>query len=356
MRTIFHGLLSLAAIVVAALASSPAITAAVIDDAADLATQQAQEKQELQEMRREIGDIKSTMTEAVSGMERLRQQAQQQAARSTEIHLVAKESSWEVAPGITASALTYNGQQPGPVIRVKEGEPVKIVLHNQLKAPTSLYFHGMTLPHTVDGLPRKEAGLVNPGQTYAFNFVAPAAGTYWYHPQVVHADQLGHGLYGVIVVEPIRGARSYERDFVLVFGQTPGAAKATAAGTNATSRASTYFTVNGKSAPAIPPIEVRNGERIRLRLLNAASTACPIFLSGHRFEIINANGGDGLEPHITRDTLTLQPGDRYDLEFTANNPGVWSLASMLPAQTNNDGKFPGGIAVVVRYPDALPLR
>lgn len=325
---------------------SPFAEAAVIDDAADLATQQAQEKQELEEMRRELGNVKGTMGEATGAMEQLRQRVQQQqrAAQVVEVHLIAKEGSWEVAPGASTTAFTYNGQEPGPVVRVKEGDSVRIVLHNQLKVPTSLYFHGMTLPHNVGGLPRKEAGLVNPGQTYAFNFVAGTPGTYWYHPQVMHSDQMGKGLYGVIVVE-LRGPKSYDKDVVLVLGQTSVPPK------NAT-----YYTVNGKSAPAIPPIEVRNGERVRLRILNASSAACPLFLTGHRFEVINANGGDGLEPKVTRDTLTLHPSDRYDIDFTANNPGVWSLASMLPSQTNNDGKFPGGIAVVVRYPEALNLR
>lgn len=346
MRSIFNFFACSLLILGAAIVSSPAITAAVIDDAADLATQQAQERQELEEMRQEIGNIKGTMQEATQGMEQLRQQVKQQqrAAAATEVHLIAKEASWEVAPGASTTALTYNGQQPGPVVRVKEGDAVRIVLHNQLKVPTSLYFHGMVLPHTVDGLPRKAAGLVNPAETYAFSFIAPQPGTYWYHPQVVHSDQMNKGLYGVIVVEP-RAAKSYERDVVLVVGQQtiPG-------------KTSSYFTINGKSAPSIPPIEVRNGERIRLRLLNASSQPCPLFLTGHRFEVVCANGGDGLEPRVTRDTLTLQPGDRYDVEFTANNPGVWSLASMLSSQTNNDGKFPGGIAVVVRYPEALNLR
>jgi FtsP/CotA-like multicopper oxidase with cupredoxin domain len=346
MRSILTFLGTTLLIGAASIVTSPAITAAVIDDAADLATQQAQERMELQEMRQEIGNIKGTMTEATQGMDQLRNHVneQQRAARATEVHLIAKEGTWEVAPGVSTSAFTYNGQEPGPVVRVREGENVRIVLHNQLKTPTSLYFHGMNLPHTIGGLPRKEAGLVSAGQTYTFSFVAGQPGTYWYHPQVMHGDQMGKGLYGVIVVEP-RQQRSYDKDVVLVLGQTTVGPKGT-----------TYFTVNGKSAPAIPPIEVQNGERVRLRILNASTAACPLFMTGHRFEVINANGGDGLEPKVTRDTLTLQPGDRYDIDFTANNPGVWSLASMLPAQTNNDGKFPGGIAVVVRYPEALNLK
>lgn len=343
MQSVRKFLSSIALIAVASIVSTPAIKAAVIDDAADLWTQQAQEKQEIDEMRSEMGDVKSTIRDATHELNKAQQKLQQRASMK-EVHLLAKEGSWEVAPGASTTALTYNGQMPGPAIRVTEGDAVKVVLHNNMQVPTSILFHGMVLPHTVNGLPRKDAGLVAPGQTFAFQFIAPAAGTYWYHPQVVHGDQTSRGLYGAMVVEP-RSPKTYDQDVVLVLGQVavarPG--KGTVA----------YFTVNGKSAPAIAPLEVRNGERVRLRMVNASQSACPIYLTGHKFKVVGVNGSDTLEPQVTRDTMTLQPGDRYDVEFVANNPGVWSLASLQPSQTNNDGKFPGGIAVVVRYPDAL---
>lgn len=68
-------------------------------------------------------------------------------------------------------------------------------------------------------------------------------------------------------------------------------------------------------------------------------------------EIVSINGSDLLEPHVTRDTITLNPSDRMDVEFQANNPGVWSLASELTDQSSNQGTFPGGIACVIRYMD-----
>lgn len=327
--------------------------AAEIDDAADVMTQQAQEKDELQDMKRELGDIKSTMTEATKGMEQLQQKVKERAnAGSREIHLIAKDAQWEIVPGVSINALTYNGSEPGPVVRLREGDNVRIYLHNQMRSATSLYLHGMQLPQSVAGLPRKDAGMVTPGQTYAFQFVAPAAGTYWYHPQVIHADQMSRGLYGAIVVDSAHAGRSYDKDFVLVLGDTQIVSRplpGTAGG-----GARTYFTVNGKSAPAIAPLEVHSGERVRLRLINASSVAFPLYLTGHKLEIVSINGGDVMEPHVTRDTITLQPGDRVDADFVANNPGVWSLASVLPSQTTTDGKFPGGVAVVVRYPESLP--
>lgn len=329
-----------------ALCSSPAITAAPIDDAADLMTQQAQEKDELEDMKGELGDLKSTIKEATQGMSQLKQKVNERAlASNSEVHIIAKEGSCEIVPGVTSTGLTYNAQSPGPAIRVREGDNVRILLHNQMKVPTSMCFHGMVLPHAIGGLPKKDAGLVAPGQTYAFQFVAPGPGTYWYHPQVIHCDQMAKGLYGALVVTPARHANTYDRDMVLVLGESK-----IPSGTGT----KTFYTVNGKSAPAIPPIEVHNGERIRLRVVNTSSTTYPLYLSGHKFEIVSTNGSDSLEPHVTRDTVSVQPGDRYDLEFVADNPGVWSLASVLPSQTSTDGKFPGGIAVVLRYPDAVP--
>jgi FtsP/CotA-like multicopper oxidase with cupredoxin domain len=314
-------------------------SAAVIDDAADLSTQQQQEKNELDEMRKEMGSIKSTIREAQQGMDQVRQQARN-AAAIQEVHLIAKEAPWEVAPGVSVNLLMYNAQEPGPVVRLIEGQPARIIVHNQLRTPTSMCFHGMILPHSVNGLPKRDAGLIAPGQTYAFQFVAPPAGTYWYHPQIIHGDEIAKGMYGAIVVEPASTRKSFDREAVLVLGQVNSANK-------------TYFTVNGKSAPLIPPIEVKQGERVHLRVINGAEVACPLYLTGHRFDVVACNGSDTVEPHVVRDSVCVQPGDRYDLEFIANNPGVWSLVSAIPAQSSNDGKFPGGIAVIVRYPEAL---
>jgi FtsP/CotA-like multicopper oxidase with cupredoxin domain len=253
-----------------------------------------------------------------------------------EFHLFAKEGDLELSPGATVHALTYNGQSPGPVIRVALGDVVRIVLHNQLKAATSLYFQGLTLPYKVDGLPHKEAGLVQPGESYAYQFVANQQGTFWYHPQVINADQQGQGLTGVLIVEP-RQEKNYDRDYVLVLAQWH------------TPQAVTYFSLDGKCAPATTPIELNKGEKILLRVINTTGQIFPLSLTGHRFEMVSINGSDLPEPHSLRDTVSLDPLDRVDLLFAADNPGVWSLSSGLANQTTNNGKFPGGIATVVRY-------
>ncbi|MBY0357632.1 MAG: multicopper oxidase domain-containing protein [Candidatus Obscuribacterales bacterium] len=337
-----NGMLNFGMTACLCLAFTTAGQARSIDDAADLRTQQAQEKQELNEMRQEMQNLRSNMTDALDSMGKVQSQLATQKQKVREFHLQAKEGLCELTPGYSASLLTYNDQAPGPVIKVEEGDPVRIVLHNQLKVPTSLYFHGLTLPQEVSGLPRSGAGLIAPGQSYTYQFIANQTGTFFYHPHTPHLDQMSHGLCGALVVEPRTAHKTYERDFVLIITQANPTGKS----------GSPLFLVNGKSAPAIAPLDVKRGERIRLRLLNLSQEICPLSLSGHKLEIVANNGSDSLEPHVTRDTLSLNPGDRLDVEFVANNPGVWSFSSLLAGQCSNQGKFPGGIALVVRYPTA----
>lgn len=305
-------------------------------DVESMGQAQAEKEAETRSMREELNDLKSNISDSMNSMQALQKKMAEQKVK--EFHLFAKEGDLELCAGVNVHALTYNGQSPGPVIRVNVGDVVRIVLHNQLKAPTSLYFQGLVLPYKVDGLPHKDAGIVQAGESFAYQFVANQEGTFWYHPQVINADQQAQGLSGVLVVEPREG-KSYDRDYVLVLSQWHAP------------QAVTYFSVNGKCAPATAAIEVDKGEKILLRIVNTTAQVCPLSLTGHRFEIISTNGSDPAEPHLLRDTVSVNPLDRVDLLFTADNPGVWSLSSGLANQTTNCGKFPGGIATVVRYKD-----
>lgn len=352
--------------------------------AQSMGQEQIQEKKELNSMKSEINDIKSHMEKTINQLGDMADQLSQ--GPENEIHLMVKETRVEIVPGKYMDGLTYNGKLPGPTIRVREGMPLKVVLHNQSHKQTSLTFHGLRLPQSVAGLPRRKAGAVNPGEIFAYQFVPSQVGTFWYHPQVNHLSQKSLGLYGALVVESAQPRHSYDRDFVLVFGQatvrsmtrppadesdakngeakgveskggpeTKGAeAKSSVTKTTASKSvfvgpSETAFTINGVSGSSMKPMEIRKGERIRLRLINASNQAIPLSLTGHKLEIVSTNGSDALEPHTFRDTVTLNPADRVDAEFTADNPGVWSLASEIPEQASNQGVFPGGIACVVKY-------
>lgn len=343
---------------------------AFLDEVGSVAEEQAKEKEELKKMRSEMEQINSEIGGALNELQQVNAQFQRRAAKAKvkEVHLFARQGAWEIRKGEKIHVLSYNGRLPGPIIRARQGDNVRIVLHNQLKEPTSLYFHGLKVPHEVNGLPRKGAGLVPPGGTYAYQFIARQTGTFWYHPQIVHANQRLRGLYGAIIIEPNLKSRSYDKDITLIFSKlnfsetekSVSAGKGKAAKKvkelNAVAPVARHendldvaFLVNGKQAPAIPPLELRKGDRVRLRMVNASDEIIPIHLSGHRLEVMSSNGSDKLEPHVFRDSISLGPSDRVDAEFTANNPGVWSLASELYYQASSAGKFPGGIACVVRY-------
>lgn len=357
-----------AALPLAPLSLSPAL--AQLEMMGSLREEQEKEKQELDSMKQEMNEIKSTINDANSQMNQLRETMSQQ-GKIHEMHLFAREAMCEIVSGVKVNCMTYNGRLPGPPIRVQEGEIVRIVLHNQLKVPTSLHLHGLIAPHNVDGLPKKDQGLVKPGESYAYQFQAMQPGTYWYHPQVIHQDQKLNGMYGALIVDPKLVSKQVDKDIVFLLGSirapsvvksvtsstvpagSPGAGTGAGASGGASAAASsalpTYYIVNGQSAPSIPPLELKRGERVRLRVINAGQEAVPLHLTGHRFSVSGINGGDPLEPHVLRDTISVGPSERVDLEFVADNPGVWSLASELMHQATTNGKFPGGIACVVRY-------
>jgi len=335
-----------------------------------MSQEQAAERHELRDMHNETNDIKSEINGALNQLNQLGTQAASQ-QNVKELHLFVKRAPCELMPGTTIDCLTYNGKLPGPPIRVTEGDHVRVIVHNQLNVSTSLIFHGLLLPQTVGGLPRKDAGMIAPGQSYAYQFVAKQAGTFWYHPQINHNDEKMQGLAGALIIEQQSPAKTFDKDVVVILsdlyategggsaghgtkplsGGGPPHAGTAVAVSQAGSNYYQFHLFNGKSAPAIPPIELRQGERVRLRVINAGQEQVPLHLSGHRFEVIAVNGSDSLEPHVFRDTITINPSDRYDLEFAADNPGVWSLASENYAQSTNNGKFPGGIACIVRYSD-----
>ncbi|MBX9879904.1 MAG: multicopper oxidase domain-containing protein [Candidatus Obscuribacterales bacterium] len=330
----------------------------------EIKTEQEEEKDSLKKMRDELNDLKSTIMEGSQAMGQL-QSAVAQQAKTRVYRLAVKDGRVEIMPGVFASALTYNGLTPGPVLEATEGDTIQLTVSNESRQPTSFYIDGLILPHAVAGLPREGHGVIKPGAAETYQFKVEQSGLFTYHPQVNHLAQKTQGLFGMLVVDA-DAPKTFSKEQVMVIGQwtvagapagspgkvAPSPGKAGAAAVASASGPTTYFTVNGKSAPAIPPIAVVRGDRVRLYVANTTSQSVPLQLTGHRFEVISVSGSDAMEPHVFRDTYCVQPGDRVVLEFLADNPGVWSLASQLPHQVTNRGKFPGGIAIPVIYPNA----
>lgn len=261
-----------------------------------------------------------------------------------EFRLTAEPIRWEYANGKTVLAWGYNGQIPGPTIRATEGDMVRIIFTNKLPQATSLHWHGITVPFGQDGVPGVSQNAIAPGETYTYEFKLKDVGTRFYHTHGSgHGDeakQFDMGLLGAFIIDPSPRANtkpSYDREYTLILDEWAigggGMNMAVIEGGGATDMvkgghaAMNYnvFTVNGRMFPDTEPLLVKIGERVRVRMINGGtSTIHPMHLHGHDTRIVALDGIE-LAPsaQFDRYTITVHPGESYDIEFVANNPGVW---------------------------------
>lgn len=211
----------------------------------------------------------------------------------------------------------YNDTVPGPEIRVRQGERLRVSVVNELTEETTVHWHGLRVPNAMDGVPHLTQRPIAPGETYVYEFDAPDAGTYWYHPHQRSFEQVGRGLHGPLIVEE-RQPIQVDRDVVWVLGDwrlLPNAQISDGFGNrmemSMAGRIGNTVTVNGRVPRAF---SVRSGERIRLRLINAATARIfGLEFSGHR-PIVIANDGQPVEPHQAPDgRVVLGPAMRTDL-------------------------------------------
>ena len=95
----------------------------------------------------------------------------------------------------------YGGQVPGLEIRVRQGDLVEVQVVNGLAQPTTVHWHGLRIANAMDGVPELTQPAIAPGESFTYSFTVPDAGTYWYHPHTLSSQQVGHGLYGPLIVE-----------------------------------------------------------------------------------------------------------------------------------------------------------
>ena len=247
--------------------------------------------------------------------------------------LTASEMQWETEPGKMVSAMAYNGQVPGPQIRVREGDRVRVVLKNQLKESTAIHFHGLEVPADQDGVPFITQPPVKPGASYTYEFTVPNAGSHMYHSHHNSAVQVGLGLLGAFIVEPKNKAKEPKVDQDIVFILNDGAHG---------------YTFNGKSFPATQPIVAKLGQKIRIRYMNEGMMIHPMHLHGMHQTVIAKDGWDQPAPWKC-DTLNIAPGERWDVIVNCINPGTWAFhCHILPHAEAQHGMFGMVTALVVQ--------
>lgn len=289
-----------------------------------------------------------------------------------EVQLVAKEAPWEIAPGVSVPAITYNGQVPGPLIRVTEGDTLRVTLKNELKQATTIHWHGLHVPNAMDGVPPFTQAPIEPGQSFTYEFPASHAGTFMYHSHLNAVEQIDRGLYGPLIIDPATPPPArFDREFTMVLsawdtsGMPGGDHRMPAGGgmprpnqtAGGMSMAYNYFTINGKAFPANETWTVREGELIRVRLINISNLAHPMHLHGHDFTVV-AKDGEAIRPELqqTLNTLSVDAGETYDVVFRADNPGTWVFHCHELHHTENDGVEPGGLMQVIQYEGHTPAN
>ncbi|HKG95269.1 MAG TPA: multicopper oxidase domain-containing protein [Gemmatimonadaceae bacterium] len=246
--------------------------------------------------------------------------------------LTAKELQWETKPGKKVLAWAYNGQVPGPQIRVREGDRVRLVLKNELPESTAVHFHGVELPNDQDGVPFITQPPVKPGESYTYEFTAPNPGSHMYHSHHNAAKQVGLGLLGAFIIEPKRkrAIENVDVDFVMILNDGMHG-----------------YTLNGKDFPATEPVVAKLGQKVRIRFMNEGMMIHPMHLHGMHMTVIDKDGWPQPAPWKC-DTLNVAPGERWDVVVNCNNPGVWAFhCHILPHAESDHGMFGMVTALIV---------
>lgn len=290
---------------------------------------------------------------------------------------------WTPLPGDrTASPVGENAKcsVPGPTLRVKQGDRVKVEFSHSHFHPHTIHWHGQFVDWQHDGAPGVNQDAVESGGSYTYEFVAKRAGTLWYHCHVDTQLHVMQGLYGMMVVEPQDTSwepEDVDRDYTMVLstmnrntveavGTTrhshpPGCASGFPGCENPPAQAADadVFLLNGHSYPYTMEQEeslyvVNPGERIRIRILNAGETVEEIHPHGHDMLVV-AKDGNPLPPAARYwvDTLKVGPAERYDVVIDANNPGPWMIHTHVASHETNCGRSPGGMHTMLVYEEYL---
>lgn len=286
-----------------------------------------------------------------------------------EFDLVAREAPWEIAPGVTVNAMTFNGTVPGPTIRVTEGDTIRVTVRNELPEATSVHWHGLHIPNEMDGVPPFTQDPIEPGETFTYEFAAPHAGTFMYHSHLNAVEQVDRGLYGLLIIDPQSpGGTKFDREFIMMLsawmvdptmpssehempgGETMAGQTQPSSGQGGMNMDYNYFTINGKAFPLNDPWTVREGDVVRVRIANISNLAHPMHLHGADFAVV-AKDGEALPAaqQQVMNTLSIDAGETYDIVIVADNPGTWVFHCHELHHTENDGVEPGGLIQVIQY-------
>ena len=238
-------------------------------------------------------------------------QAPETAQNVKRFTIVAEKGHITLKNGVTIDTWTYDGVTPGPTIRVTQGDLVIVTLVNRLPFGVTIHWHGIDVPNSSDGVAGVTQNAVQPGGSYTYRFIAKDAGTYWYHSHQFSYEETTGGLFGLIIVDPLKPTYHDDVDYSVDLHDW------TIGNQSLTSMNDTVGVIN---EPALP------GQWVRLRIANTANLPHLVTLIGAPFTVAALDGHDINQPQtLTEKPLLIGGAQRFDLRFQMPQSGPVAL-------------------------------
>jgi len=266
-------------------------------------------------------------------------------------HLVAEPVKQTIVPGRTLDLWGFNGSAPGPTIQATEGDRVRIVFENHLPEPTGIHWHGLELPIEMDGVPGLGQKPIAPGGRFVYEFALHQNGTFFYHSHMAMQEMVG--LLGGFIIHP-RTAWSppADKDYFIALQEYAVLPNSTVP--NSMKMEFNWLTFNGKAGPAATPLIVRQGERVRIRLVNLGMDHHPIHLHGFTFWETGREGARQPEAIWPRgNTVLVGVAQARDIEFIADRAGDWMFHCHLPHHMMN--QMTSVVGPMTRQGEGMPM-
>ncbi len=250
-----------------------------------------------------------------------------------EFHLIAEVVETELMPGRPMTAWGFNGSIPGPTMEVNQGDRVRVIFENRLPEMTAVHWHGFEVPMEMDGSVGLGQDPVPPGGKFVYEWTLNQHGTFFYHSHFAMQEMMG--MLGMFIMHP---KEAYEprvdRDFGLILQEW--ALLPNNPVPNTLSMEFNWLTLNGRAGPDCTPMIVKQGERVRIRLVNIGMDHHPMHLHGTQFVMTGTEGGR-IPQQLWYDMNTIIVGvaQARNIEFEAKYLGDWMLHCHLPHHMMN---------------------
>jgi FtsP/CotA-like multicopper oxidase with cupredoxin domain len=320
--------------------------------------------------------LPGTATAGQSAVSRA-QESDSQIAASPDYTLTVAVKPIELAPNRILSTTTYNGQFPGPLLRLKEGQRVTVDVHNQTDRPEQLHWHGQAVSTEVDGAAEEGTPFIPPHGSRRISFVPQPSGFRFYHTHIRAKADLSAGQYsglvGPVFVEPKNHPGNYDREVFLTLKEfeptfsrggdmamdflSPATVVKSLKDTGERAMKASLakgaphgfevgygsFTINGRMLGHGEPVRVKQGERILFHILNGSATEIrSLALPGHTFTIVALDGNAVPKP-VPVPVIWLGTAERVSAIVEMNRPGMWIMGDL----ADDDRRH--GMGIVVEY-------